>query len=247
MVNGFEKQNWSKLKMELNFSVFKLLMIIRLFFGNYCNLSSSRIINLAIRLYTVVICVVFGAIRLYEKNSLLIQVLTSVEFIVNCILTQITSEKYFFKFCANIKAIDKNMGFKNLSLPTPTFMLISFLIIAGRLYLLSYIFTIGTVFTYEFSQLHVAATGFTLFAIDLNQLTIIMIFAIMFDRMKILKKEFEGYTVSVNIVGRREINQQINRLKRYRMYYTDLLNTLHGVDNELQLLVIVDSIFFVKV
>lgn len=75
-------------------------------------------------------------------------------------------------------------------------------------------------------------------ATDINYLSAIIVFASLYNRMKIIRQSMEMNTIPVNIVGRNEIKTKTRLIRKCHLRYIHLLDNLFRVDCYLQCMVI---------
>ncbi|KAG6443557.1 hypothetical protein O3G_MSEX002883, partial [Manduca sexta] len=207
------------------FSPFNVIMFIRLIFGNYHPIAKSKQISIILKLYCVSVAFVLIWFIAMCFEFYLISVF---QCIINIIFNLITNEKYLIKYYNTIKINDVIMGFKR-----------TFALNKGIAYVVTILFFIklATYAVYYFMSTNYTTICFTLFvsySIDLNYVAIVIIFALMYDRMRLLKIYLEGVTTSVIIVKRDEIAANIRRVKKFLKYYNNLLDNFDSIETQLQ-------------
>ncbi|KAG6443553.1 hypothetical protein O3G_MSEX002933, partial [Manduca sexta] len=214
------------LKLDSGFlSPFNIMMFVRMIFGNYHPIAKSKLISIFLKLYCVSVAfVLIWCTAVYFEFYLIL----TFHCIINIIFNLITNEKYLIKYYNTIKINDVIMGFKKTSELDKR--------IAYVVTILFFI-KLATYAVYYFVSTNRTTGYFTLFvsySIDLNYIAIVMIFALMYDRMGLLKIYLEGVTTSVIIVQRDEIAANIRRVKKFLKYYNNLLDNFDFIETQLQ-------------
>lgn len=218
-------------------SPLRVILLIRLLFGSYINVSKSKLVRCLIRLYCICICLVISTLYIFSHfghNISHSHHFVYMEYICNFIIYFIFADEHFFKYCSAIKISDKIIGFKNISLFTNYMYLIIFVAILTRLS----IAIIRT--TFDVSIVESYSNNFVLFSLDLNHITIIIIFSILHSRVKLLRKFLERNVIPVYITRKNEVMINIKRVRKSLYNYNNLLDHMEFIDTQMQYLVILD-------
>ncbi|XP_063897022.1 uncharacterized protein LOC135118573 [Helicoverpa armigera] len=73
-------------------------------------------------------------------------------------------------------------------------------------------------------------------ASDLNSLLISIYLISIFGRMKLLKKTLENNLVPVNIVGKEQLDKNVNIVRKCVGYYTNMIDAWNIIDNDMQIM-----------
>lgn len=208
------------------------LFLLRLMFGNYCNISKSNRIQYIVRLYCI--CVTAIPSMIYFNIQVNYYSCAIVEYTCHSIISFFVSEAPFFEFYTNIKTGDSLMGFKNIPIPLYIHFVIFGVVLARvstavmRLYM-------GVPSIFTFMCVLVSTT-----AMDLNQIVIAIVFAVLHKRMQMLRVCLEKQDLILTY--RNDTLHTVVKIKTIRkiLYnYDMLLNNMLILDLQLQCLVII--------
>lgn len=211
----------------------KTFTFLRILVGCYCNVRTTRLVHLAIRLYcvSVALMVVSYISNIIANKSTPLGIHFS-EYIIVVVINFVYADDDVKNFCSNIKINDKILGTKKLPL------------ISNWVYLMVLpTIVIGSVdffirFTTEsYLKVELFITRIMALTLDLNQLKIIIIFSIMQSRMKQLRNFLESDNISINFTGRDEVASSIRRIRKTLHHYDSLLDIMRRLDKQLQLTV----------
>ncbi|KAG6443555.1 hypothetical protein O3G_MSEX002898, partial [Manduca sexta] len=208
------------------FSPFNIIMFVRLIFGNYHPIAKSKQVLMLLKLYCV--SVAFVLIWLSLTKSFKYYLILVFQCIINIIFNLITNEKYFIKYYNTIKINDVIMGFKRTSALNKRIAYVVTILFFIKFFTYTVYYSTSTNVTIIY------LTTFVSYSIDLNYIAIVMIFALMYDRMHLLKIYLEGVTTAVNIVRRDEIAANTRHVKKFLIYYNNLLDNFDSIETQLQ-------------
>lgn len=203
----------------------KLIMYFRLICGNYHTAGSFKKNNL-LRIYSCLVSLMMKYIFIVQmlQNASSPIGLLLFESTLNFFHSLVIGEAYFFRFCSAIISMDTRLGFKKGFVSRYVYG-ICVITLSLRV---SYFYNMHDWFS-------CASYIFLVFSHELNNLPKFIMFHILYQRMRLLRKSFEGRFVIVNIIGREKINYRINNIKKCLFVYDDIIQHFSRIDLHLQL------------
>lgn len=199
----------------------KFFLIIRLIFGLYFHMNSC-VMSFIARVYCVFLVVLIPFVTFDQFKYLFL--FDMLFFFINIISSIVTEERYFFKYLAAMSNIDQKMSRTHIN--RDNFNIFIFIIIACRIFLnTSYCLLADVIFQIIFMSL-------VALALELENTLRIIIYGMMYQRMKLLRRMFEN----VHILDANEIQKKM-------MLYTQLLNTMQHVHEATQITVVIILFF----
>lgn len=230
------------------FSIIKTIFLSRLMFGNYFKISESKIVCILIRLYCI--CIIafinYFYIKDYARNGYRLDyskpyVYVHSEYISNIVSSFIFRENYIFEYYASIKIGDSLMGFKKISIVPKSFYFIIVLFALNRFSLTMVMLLYATS-----DKIFFACRCLTIISLDLNNMVFIAIFSLLHSRVKLLRKNFEGFFTPVTVRGCNEVTFN-KKIKKCLYYYNYLMDNIFKVQEYFQYTVNVYNVFYNKI
>ncbi|KAG6443565.1 hypothetical protein O3G_MSEX002902, partial [Manduca sexta] len=206
-------------------SSFNIIMFIRIIFGNYHPIAKSKKISMLLKLYcvSVPLVVIWMSIESVDVSPIPV-----IHCIINIIFNLISEENYLIKYCNTIKINDVIMGFKKtVTLNKRLAYALTILFLSKSAVYIAYWYVSS-----NYRKCFIIS--FVEYSIDLNEITNLMIFGLMYDRMRLIRIYLEGVTTSVNIIRKDEIAANIRRVKIFLKCYNNLLDNLDSIETQLQ-------------
>lgn len=211
----------------------KIIAILRLFFGFFTNIYKSKPLSYVIKLYCITVSTALNAFYYtYFIRSNRSYFFVFLEYTITVIVYLVFADEKFWNYCSAIKTSDKIMSFKKIPLIPSYVHLIIFINALMRVFIavIRSIHNSGNV--YVFCSITLVVTS-----LDLNQITIIIIFSIMQSRIKQLKMFLNKISVPINIAGKNEVAVSIKNIRKSLYNYNNLLDNMTYVDKQLKYLV----------
>lgn len=203
----------------------KFFLIIRLIFGLYFHMNSC-VMSFIARVYCVFLVVFIPFVTSVHFKFLFLFNMSF--FFINIMSSIVTEERYFFKYFAAMSRIDQKMGRTNIK--RDNFNIFIFIMIACRLFL-NTSYWLWTKITY-----YVIFMSLVALALELENTLRIIIYGMMYQRMKLLRRMFEN----IHVLDTNEIQKKM-------ILYTQLLSTMQRVHEQTQITVVIILFFFPKI
>lgn len=191
---------------------FENLMILRLVFGLYNNVNSSKVIKVVTKVYCSVFCVVvlyklMIACEIKAKPIQLGDFFNCIQLSLAAIIPLFEENKYFFEFCSGIYDISKS----------PVALILSYIYIVFSIIVIQLLSAFTSDRYFSFYNLTEIVTVVSLVIFNVLQ---IFVFDIFRTEFKSLKNQFIVDMTDLDGISKRE--NIVSFIKRYR----DLLNKL---------------------
>ncbi|PZC80540.1 hypothetical protein B5X24_HaOG200945 [Helicoverpa armigera] len=207
------------------------------------NITESKTICYFMKLYCIcfsaVVIANFYFIEVHEKNIYSLIFVSIVEYALISSLSLIYGFNLFLNFFTAIKTNDRIIGFERMSLITRYSYLIIFVNSVMR-----YVITVSFGSTYIHSLLEHFFVFLAAIALDLYYVTIIILFALIQNRMKCLRLFLASNSVPICITARNNVANSIRNVRKSLVYYNNLLDYLEGLGQQLQYMVHFLFIYF---
>lgn len=193
------------------------MSILRLVFGIYTNISSSKFICCILKMYSIATCIfillTWCTSNLYYDLAIIF-ISVMIEYVCVIIINLFRGDNYLRSFVNDVIARDKILGLKNT--PVLSNSLTSTIVLISALRLVTIILRscMGASSWIVFFDI-----SFVLIVIDLNILSIFIVFGILQNRLRILKMLLQSNSVSVNITRSDHVTVAIRNVKKILYYY----------------------------
>ncbi|PZC80215.1 hypothetical protein B5X24_HaOG200961 [Helicoverpa armigera] len=211
--------------------LYKFITILRCLLGNYREVSKWKPICYLFKLYCIFICsVIVVSFYLSHYSSNFTNYIVILEYVAIVFFHFVCGDNYIMSFFSDVKINDRIMGFEEIRLPN----------------YVCYVGFAGLLLRSTVSIIRIPIVGNSLryysitsaiLSTDINQLTVIVIFSIIQDRIKTVSTFIASNSVPVNITGRDEVAISMRNVKKSMLYYNNLLDSLQHINKQLQFLV----------
>ncbi|XP_047508709.1 uncharacterized protein LOC125052080 [Pieris napi] len=220
------------------FSVINCILAIRICFGHFCELSTSKRVNFVCKYYCIVfyiwqIIFLYKYLLLASTHLYLQLILVCFKSISNALIAVFFKESYFFKYCADVETIDKVLRFNVKST-------IYSIVVYGMSLIHYIIITIFIFKTYnagsffEFCSFLVSDVSLMLASIVIS-----LSYEMFWTRMKLLKDYFKQYVHNGDLT----VESKNFHLKQFTHVYKSLLDAVKDANAALKIKMFIDTIF----
>lgn len=206
----------------------KKMMFIRLLFGHYFRLGNSKIVNVLLQFYCFsLIC----AVSVFFFNSKTIGDLSRInyfDFVLNTVMSLVFQGNYMNKVFALV-TITRNVLHEN-SIKVSFKMYIGlfcFMLIRFATCLKTTSLTHDTFSFYAYSLMLVSS----LFCYASR----ILVFDVLFHRMRLIRKTVESKHLNVNVIGVKRLRHKIDNIKKCLEVYDYIMQYIENMDPELEI------------
>lgn len=209
--------------------------------GNYITVTESKLINCLLRIYcvSVFISVIHGYIQYIYTTITFSLTFHIVEYVTIFVAQFINGENCLKIFITTLQTYDRIKGYSKIPLfDYNTWIIIAFILIFR---ITGFILRLGS---NTIDKVEICEMTLMLLSMDLNLLTISVVYMICYGRLKLLRKSMERNDVGINIAMGDSVAETIRNIKTNVLYYCHLLDSVQKIDKHLQLLVNIVSIDF---
>ncbi|PZC80212.1 hypothetical protein B5X24_HaOG200958 [Helicoverpa armigera] len=218
-----------KLKFILEVSIDIFLPLTRNLLGYYTKLVDSKYVCYFCKFYCVFVNFYLVTQTYYLHGFFSVRDLIVFQYSVGAIISFLKADVCGVVFFKHLKTSDAIMGFENVSFGKRS--------VIAPLYFL-YIARQIMVYIIWFDAMSFPVY-FMCAASDLNSLLISIYLISIFGRMKLLKKTLENNLVPVNIVGKEQLDKNVNIVRKCVGYYTNMIDAWNIIDNDMQIMLAV--------
>ncbi|KAG6443559.1 hypothetical protein O3G_MSEX002909, partial [Manduca sexta] len=206
-------------------TVLNIIKLWRLACFQYLHTEHFRIIVWPFKLYCVIleIFILYGS---YDSFTIPF-FLNTVQYICISLHSLKTGDEYLYKYILAANTNDVIVGRRTPVFDKEIRFAIIFLIISR--------FITICISTSKFHSIFLCVQ-IVILSTRLTGLVLIIIFLMLYVRMKYLRRRFERNTIPVNIIHKNGVVSKTREMRKCLIYYNNLLDNFSDIDQELQIL-----------